>query len=207
MTRRNRSNTVRIIGGQWRRRHLRFPDSPGLRPSPDRVRETLFNWLGQDLVGLRCLDLFAGSGALGFEALSRQAAHVTFVEASRHVIDQLRANAALLGVEHGGNASGAAPGRAEIRSGDALEFVRHYAGVPFDLVFLDPPFGAGWIERVLPLMAPLLGPDARVYIETERLPDAMPDWEIVRAGHAGAVNYALARRAAPADQESMRGMK
>ena len=181
-------NSVRIIGGEWRRRQLHFPDSPGLRPTPDRVRETLFNWLGQDLTGVRCLDLFAGSGALGLEALSRGAARVVLVEQSRIVADQLRANARLIGA--------LAP-RAEIRRCDALEFLVHAATEErFDLVFLDPPFGADWIARVLPVIRPLLDPDARVYIEAEALPALDESWEIVRSGRAGAVHYALARQAA-----------
>ena len=115
-------NSLRIIGGHYRRRVLRFPDNEGLRPTPDRVRETLFNWLGQELDGLRCLDLFACSGALGFEALSR------VVQAPK-VLAALRANAEMLG----------SPGALEIMRGDALQYAAS-TKAKFDLIFLDPPF-------------------------------------------------------------------
>ena len=126
------SNSVRIIGGEWRSRRIRFPDAAGLRPTPDRVRETLFNWLGQDLTGRRCLDIFAGSGALGFEALSRGAAEVVMVESSRLAWRGLRATADELG----------AGARLRLVAGDALHFLAAPAGV-FDIVFLDPPYGTG----------------------------------------------------------------
>jgi 16S rRNA (guanine966-N2)-methyltransferase len=112
-------NTVRIIGGEWRRRLLRFPDSPGLRPTPDRVRETLFNWLGNDLSGLSCLDLFAGSGALGFEAASRGAERVVLVDSSPKVLAALELNARTLGMA----------GRLEIVRSDAVRFATSAAAL------------------------------------------------------------------------------
>ena len=135
-------NTVRIIGGEWRRRVLRFPDAQGLRPTPDRVRETLFNWLGQDLDGLSCLDLFAGSGALGFEAASRGAAKVVMVEHAPKVAAALEENARLLD----------AGGRLQIVRADAVKFASSLTatGVRFDVLFLDPPYKQGWIERLAP---------------------------------------------------------
>ena len=130
---------VRIIGGQWRSRILRFAPVPGLRPTPDRVRETLFNWLGQDLTGLCCLDLFAGSGALGLEALSRNAREVVFVERDARVRAALAAAALSLG----------AGTRARIGAGDALQFLRS-ADTAFDLIFLDPPFNQDLLDSLWP---------------------------------------------------------
>ena len=133
-------NSVRIIGGAWRRRVVCFPDAESLRPTPDRVRETLFNWLGQDLSGLSCLDLFAGSGALGFEAASRGAARVVMVERSAGVAAALRSNARLLGAAE----------RVEIVQADAVKFASsRAAGAPrFDVLFLDPPYNQGWLGRL-----------------------------------------------------------
>jgi 16S rRNA (guanine966-N2)-methyltransferase len=134
------ANRVRIIGGQYRRRLLDFPGSAGLRPTPDRVRETLFNWLGQDLPGWRCLDLFAGSGALGFEALSRGAAEVTFVERDSKAAAALRNTARLLESEH-----------ATVRCESASVFLQN-SKVEWDIVFFDPPFRhTGW-DRLLDLL-------------------------------------------------------
>ncbi|MGH8636943.1 MAG: 16S rRNA (guanine(966)-N(2))-methyltransferase RsmD, partial [Burkholderiales bacterium] len=126
------ANRVRLIGGAYRSRILRFPARTGLRPTPDRVRETLFNWLGQDLSGRECLDLFAGSGALGFEAVSRGAHRVVMVESDAATWRALERNAALLGCQP----------VVELHRADALEFVRD-AGRAFDIVFLDPPFDSG----------------------------------------------------------------
>src|SRR3989304_1205494 len=139
-----RPNRVRIIGGLWRSRMIPFPDLPGLRPTPDRVRETPFNWLGPDLAGKHCRDLDAGSGALGFEALSRGAASVTMVERAVRAWRALQANSALLGARG-----------LNLVCGDALEFlagVSSGAPVPtrFDVVFLDPPFGEGIPEDLWP---------------------------------------------------------
>ena len=185
-------NTVRIIGGLWRSRVIRFPDATGLRPSPDRVRETLFNWLGQDLTGLACLDLFAGSGARGFEAASRGASRVVMVEAARDAVDALRANAALLGAESW-----------RLAAGDAIEFLRSYPGAAkdsrvgglFDVVFVDPPFDSDLTERVLPLLPPVLAPGARVYVESGGKLELPEGWDLLRQGRAGVVYYHLMQRA------------
>ena len=179
-------NTVRIIGGQWRRRVLRFPDALGLRPTPDRVRETLFNWLGQDLSGLSCLDLFAGSGALGFEAISRGASRVVMVDNSPAVLAALRENSRLLGVED----------RVEIVRADAVKFASSLRpdGARFDLLFLDPPYRQGWVDRLAPLVSGLLAADGRLYVEAESGLDRCADWHTVRSGRAGLVCYHLMQR-------------
>ena len=178
-----KSNRVRIIGGEWRSRRLAFPDQTGLRPSADRVRETLFNWLGQDLGGARCLDLFAGSGALGFEALSRGAACVVMVEKNRGVCAALRHNADLLGAKN-----------LRLHCADALEFATSAASdgaARFDVVFLDPPFGSTLLEQALRLVIPLLRPGARVYVESAAAFAASGGWRILRQGRAGQVHYTL----------------
>ena len=174
---------VRIIGGQWRRRVLRFAPVPGLRPTPDRVRETLFNWLGQDLTGMRCLDLFAGSGALAFEALSRNAREVVLVESAAPARAALAAAAQMLGV-------GA---RFRVGGTDALQFLK-IADAGFDLVFLDPPFNQGWQERLWPQVGELVSPLGKVYIESEAAFVPPPGWRIWKSGRAGAVFYQLATR-------------
>jgi 16S rRNA (guanine966-N2)-methyltransferase len=172
-------NQVRIIGGDWRSRVIRVPDSAGLRPTPDRVRETLFNWLGQRLDGLACLDLFAGSGALGFEALSRGAADVVMVEQSRDVAKALRENAKSL------NAAAA-----EIVNADALQYLRGPA-LSFDVVFLDPPFNQALLPAVLALLPPWLAPDARVYAESELDFEPSGEWKILKQSRAGQVKFQL----------------
>ncbi len=184
---------VRIVGGRWKRTPLSVPDVEGLRPTPDRVRETLFNWLGQDLEGLDCLDLFAGTGALGLEAASRGAQRVLLVESDR------RAASAIASVLERLDARGVTLLRADALS--AIADARD-AGRRFDLVFLDPPFGHGWLERVLPLLPPVLAPGARVYVESDAaLPDQALDdlmgtgWRVVRADRAGQVFYHLLRNA------------
>ena len=182
-------NTVRIIGGEWRRRVLKFPDAEGLRPTPDRVRETLFNWLGQDLTGLSCLDLFAGSGALGFEAASRGAEKVVMVENSPKVHEALEANARLL----------AAGGRLQIVRADAVKFASSLCstGMHFDVVFLDPPYKKGWIDQVAPLLPRLLSADGALYIEAECALESCGNWRTVRSGRAGQVFYHLMRSGDP----------
>lgn len=179
-------NTVRIIGGEWRRRNLSFPDSEGLRPTPDRVRETLFNWLGQDLTGLSCLDLFAGSGALGFEAASRGADQVVMVEHSPKVLSALDANARLLD----------AGGRLQIVRADAVKFASSLraSGSRFDVLFLDPPYKQGWIERLEPILPELVLEDGAIYVEAERALDSFGEWRTVRNGRAGQVFYHLMRK-------------
>lgn len=178
-------NRLRIIGGQWRSRRLAFPDVPGLRPSADRVRETLFNWLAPITPGAACLDLFAGSGALGLEALSRGAAAVVFVERDRRAAASLRENLRLLG------AAGA-----EVLEQEALRYLEGPAR-PFDVVFLDPPFRQGLLAPVLERLASggWLAPRARIYLENEAEagPPPLPaGWELLRSQRAGQVAYHLA---------------
>lgn len=182
-------NTVRIIGGEWRRRVLRFPDAEGLRPTPDRVRETLFNWLGQDLDGLACLDLFAGSGVLGFEAASRGAARVVMVEQAARVAASLRENARLLRAES----------RVEIAQADAVKFASSLVqrGSRFDVVFLDPPYNKGWIDRIVPLLPGLLKDDGLLYVEAESALESCGSWRTIRSGNAGQVFYHLMRNGEP----------
>jgi 16S rRNA (guanine966-N2)-methyltransferase len=182
------SRVLRIIGGRWRGRRLQFPPLADIRPTPDRVRETLFNWLGQRVQGARCLDLFAGSGALGLEALSRGAAQVIFVEQERRAAQQLRAH---LSAWH---ASGA-----EVLTLDAVHYLSG-AARRFDIVFLDPPFASSLIAStaVLLEMRGWLSPDALIYVETERraeLPQLPATWQVRKAKQAGAVGYHLLTRA------------
>jgi 16S rRNA (guanine(966)-N(2))-methyltransferase RsmD len=172
-------NRLRIVGGLWRSRLLEFPDVAGLRPTPDRVRETLFNWLGQDLSGATCLDLFAGSGALGFEAASRGADHVTLVERDARAFAALQRNAIALGAA-----------RLILQRADALEFLP-LAGKRYDIVFLDPPYGQGWLERVAEALQRVLAPGAVIYAESERERPALGGWEQVKHCRAGQVHYQL----------------
>ena len=176
---------MRITGGEWRSRLIKVIDAPGLRPTPDRVRETLFNWLGHDLTGLRCLDLFAGSGILGFEAASRGAAGVVLVERDQRVLATLRQNVEALGGS-----------RVEVVRGDALEFAVSAArqGRQFDLVFLDPPYRQQWLDRVWPLLPAIVAPEGRVYVEAELAVVPPAPWRIVREGQAGQVFYHLLER-------------
>jgi len=173
---------VRIVGGEWKRRFVTFRAAPGLRPTPDAVRETLFNWLGQDLTGIVCLDLFAGSGVLGFEAASRRAAHVTLVERDARTFAMLQDNAAVLGQT-----------RLELVRADAVKFLPR-ATRRYDLLFLDPPYGEGWIDRVAPRLEAVLAPDARIYAEAEHPVERIGAWEAVRGGQAGQVHYQLLER-------------
>jgi 16S rRNA (guanine966-N2)-methyltransferase len=179
-------NSVRIIGGEWRRRVLRFPDSAGLRPTPDRVRETLFNWLGQDLSGRSCLDLFAGSGALGIEAASRGAAKVVLVENASRVLAALAANVRLLDAGE----------RLEIVATDAVKFAsaQSSAALRFDVIFLDPPYKQGWLERLAPLLPALATETGVLYVEAEHALDICGAWRTVRRGRAGQVFYHLMER-------------
>ena len=173
-----RRNRVRIIAGKWRSRLVKFPPAIALRPTPDRVRETLFNWLGQRLDGLACLDLFAGSGALGFEALSRGAARVVMVERERAVARQLRDSARDLGAQ------------AEVVESDALDYLERTPD-RFDLAFVDPPFATNLAVRALALLPRSLRPGARVYVESADRLDPGPAWHVLREDRAGAVRYAL----------------
>jgi 16S rRNA (guanine966-N2)-methyltransferase len=177
-------NRVRIIGGDWRSRLIEFPDAPGLRPTGDRVRETLFNWLGQTLHGKRCLDLFAGSGALGFEAASRGAAQVMMVENNRLVYSALEANAERLKASH-----------VALRYAESLSFLKSCREA-FDVVFLDPPFQADVLPEVLTLLVARLTDDGVVYLETGKpLAEAAAGWQVEKQGKAGMVNFGLIRPA------------
>jgi len=190
--RRTRPNTVRIIGGLWRSRILEFPDAPDLRPTPDRVRETLFNWLGQHLGGMACLDLFAGSGALGFEALSRGAASVVMVEKHPAALRALRDNAQKLGAAN-----------LTVVRGDALEFARG-ARSRFDVVFVDPPYRLGMHATALALLRGLLVEGGRVYLEGDAAFEAPRGWTIFKRARAGNVHFHLLAREAD-DQSGVSG--
>jgi 16S rRNA (guanine966-N2)-methyltransferase len=170
---------------------LEFSDAPGLRPTPDRVRETLFNWLQPLLPASHCLDLFAGTGALGFEALSRGATSVTLVEQAPAVAAQLRANAQRLAATN-----------AQVVERDALSFLKQPVKRPFDIVFLDPPFHQGLVDRAIEALSRpgVLAPAAFVYVETgadEPEPQAPPGWSLHRDKRAGQVAYRLFRVEAP----------
>jgi 16S rRNA (guanine966-N2)-methyltransferase len=177
-----RPNQVRIIGGKHRGRKLPVADAPGLRPTPDRVRETLFNWLGQNLSGWHCLDLFAGSGALGFEAASRGAASVVLVEQAPAVARILQTAVAAL----------KEPALSLVCT-DALAYLKKPDIHPLDLVFVDPPYGQGWLDRIIMPLLPHLAEDARLYVEAElALPDALaPGLTCLKRGQAGQVHYHL----------------
>ncbi len=171
-------NSVRIIGGEFRGRILRFPDRPGLRPTPDRVRETLFNWLGQVLGGWTCLDAFAGSGALGFEAASRGAGRVLMLERDGQAVAGLRAQARALSAT-----------RVEVRQMDALAFLAG-AGENFDLILLDPPFDGDSLMPALQRAATRLNPGGKIYAESPA-PLAATGYEILRQGRAGLSHFCL----------------
>jgi 16S rRNA (guanine966-N2)-methyltransferase len=179
---------IRISGGEWRSRLIGVAANvPGLRPTPDRVRVTLFNWLGQDLTGLTCLDLFAGSGVLGFEAASRGAARVTLVERDPGAFAALQQNARQLGGEHE---------QLELIRADAVKFAAS-AALRYDLVFLDPPYHQGWLERIEPLLPCLTNPGARLYVESGEAVESLGlgAWRSVRSGRAGQVFYQLLEQA------------
>ena len=173
------SNQVRIIGGQYRRRLLAFPDAPGLRPTPDRVRETLFNWLGQDLPGWSCLDLYAGSGALGFEAASRGAARVVMVERERAALDTLQANRVLLNAV-----------QVEIQRADCISWLES-SNELFELVFLDPPFDSELAESVWPELARHVKTGGFVYVEQSSYITTPSGFSLHRSGRAGKSHFAL----------------
>ena len=178
---------VRIVAGTLRGSRLDVPDAPGLRPTSDRVRETLFNWLMPVIQGARCLDLFAGTGALGIEALSRGAACVDFVESDARLADLLRANLARLKQD------------ARVSRDDAQRFVAG-ADTRYDVVFLDPPFDAGLWDVIAQALESSGALDAQAWIYVESPSDNVPtlpaNWSLHREGRAGAVRYALYRRSA-----------
>jgi 16S rRNA (guanine966-N2)-methyltransferase len=195
---------VRIIGGRWKRSLLPVPDLEGLRPTPDRVRESLFNWLGQDLTGWRCLELFAGTGVLGFEAASRGAALVTMVERHPKLVRSLEAVKARL------DAAAVRVVRADVQ-----QCLRGTPPQPHDLILLDPPYHAAWLERILPMTPAWLGRQGRVYVESEfTLSDAWlagcgaEGLAVIRAAKAGQVHYhllALEEAPAPAGGQQHNG--
>ena len=181
----SRPGRLRIVAGNWRSRVLDIVDEPGLRPTPERVRETLFNWLGPGIAGRRCLDLFAGTGALGFEALSRGAGDTVFVERSRRVAEMLRENLERL------EASGAT-----VVETDAVSFVDGYRAEPFDIVFLDPPFADDSIAELCRLLAAreTVVAGGLVYFEQDRQkpsPDLPEGWTVEKQKTAGNVRYGL----------------
>lgn len=184
---------IRIIGGKWRGRRLAVGEAAGLRPTPDRVRETLFNWLAPIIEGARCLDVFAGTGALGLEALSRGAASCVFLERDPVLARGIEETLAGFGSEGG-----------EVRRGDALALLRAPATDFFDVVFLDPPFASGLLAPALAALPPHLAPGHRVYLEypADELPALDPDWTVLRGKRAGEVGYCLASRAPAAEDTS-----
>jgi 16S rRNA (guanine966-N2)-methyltransferase len=182
---------VRIVGGQFKRTPLSVPDLPGLRPTPDRVRETIFNWLAGFTEGSRCLDLFAGTGALGLEAASRGAKEVVLVESHRQAAEQIADT--LTRLKHPENV------RLKVTTAErflALQAERQDSG--FDLIFLDPPFGQDWLAKLLPALPSILNAQGKVYVELEepiaellqRINIAQL-WHIERAAKAGQVYYHL----------------
>lgn len=179
---------VRIVGGQWKRTPLQVPDLPGLRPTPARVRETLFNWLGQDLTGWRCIDAFAGSGALGLECASRGAAKVLLCEQDVRLVAVLKAACVRL------SATGA-----EVRRGDGLSALRGTPGA-WDLALIDPPFDAGLFDAALAAAAIGVATNGRVYLEAPEAWDdarlAASGWKLERHVRAGVVHAHLLQRSA-----------
>ncbi len=178
---------VRIIGGKWRNTRLPVPLAPGLRPSSDRVRETLFNWLLPRLGGARVLDLFAGSGALGLEAVSRGAAQATLIERDTGLARHLRETVARLGAQD----------QIEVVQADALQWLRQPGGAPADIAFVDPPFADGLWEAVLAGLDAHLKADAWLYVESPAgsVPVLPPAWGLHREGGTREVRFALYRRA------------
>jgi 16S rRNA (guanine966-N2)-methyltransferase len=168
---------IRIIAGEYRGRRIAVPDRPGLRPTPDRVRETLFNWLGQSLQGLSCLDLFAGSGALGFEAASRGAARVVMVEQDRTVFEALKKTLTLLNAE-----------QVELVFDDAFAFLKK-STESFDVVFLDPPFRQNALPAVLRHLK--AKPGMRIYVESSEAVAPTESWRELKRARAGQVSYQL----------------
>jgi 16S rRNA (guanine(966)-N(2))-methyltransferase RsmD len=183
-----RSHEIRIIGGLWKRTKLKVADKPGLRPTPDRVRETLFNWLGQDLTGMRCIDVFAGTGALGFEAASRGAKEVVLVEQDSALIEQLKRTQIQLSAH-----------QVQVQRGDGVSALRQAAPGSMQLVFLDPPFDTALWEPALKAAARAVAPQGWIYLEA---PVAWTESQLAALGliahrhlKAGAVHAHLLRLA------------
>ena len=187
------TGTLRIIGGRWRSRHITFPDAPGLRPTQDRVRETLFNWLQPYIEGASCLDLFAGSGALGFEALSRGAKQVSFIDNHKEAIAAIETNAKKLEAEN-----------IEIFLGESPNRIPSLSFAPYDIVFLDPPFhqnllstSAQWLEQ-----SGYLNNEAYIYAEAEKRTATLPipsTWSIQKNAKTASMEYYLCFRKVLAD--------
>ena len=178
-------NEVRIISGKWRRRKLAFPNTPTLRPTPDRARETLFNWLAPHIEATRCLDLFAGSGALGFEALSRGAASATLIDDDPVVVRALQENALELGAAD-----------STIVKSSALVYLKRCLDA-WDIVFLDPPFGTGLLAQSLEILSagPHLRQDSIVYLEFDvRDPPDLAHWQTTKLSRTGIVLSMLVSR-------------
>jgi 16S rRNA (guanine966-N2)-methyltransferase len=184
---RRRASQLRIVGGVWRGRRLGFPETAELRPTPDRVRETLFNWLQPWIAGAHCLDLFAGSGALGLEALSRGAAQAVLIEQDEAAAQALRANIDKLQAQ-----------AADLIHTDAMRYL-HGPARAFDIVFLDPPFQSGLLEQCFELLEKQqwIKPGGLVYIENIKTAPELalpPSWQLLRTKSAGQVSYHLARK-------------
>lgn len=183
------NNQLRIIGGRWRGRRISFPEVTGLRPSGDRIRETLFNWLQMDIHDAVCLDLFAGSGVLGFEALSRGAAHVTFVDQQAEVIKHLHEVAENLSVNNA---------RIFHETVPSTSLQKKLGAKKYTIVFMDPPFNKDLVASTCAWLVEteLLAPNALIYIEAERTLDPLPlpeNWEAIKSKTAGQVGYHLIR--------------
>lgn len=183
----SRAGRLRIVAGKWRSRLLDIADVPGLRPTSERVRETLFNWLTPAINGARCLDLCAGTGALGIEALSRGAASAVFVESSATAVKKLRANIASLN-----------SAAAEVIHADARTYLGRAHDKVFDVVFLDPPFAAEMLGELCRLLSEgdWLSADARIYLELDKgqpEPDLPPAWQVLKNKTAGKVRYMLVK--------------
>ena len=188
--RRELPREVRIIGGLWKRSKLPVADAPGLRPTPDRVRETLFNWLGHDLTGWRCLDAFAGTGALGLEAASRGATEVVLLERDRSAARSLAQSAERLKA-----------GGVRVECAEALAWMARCPPAAFEVIFIDPPFDSDLAEPAMAAAARLVVEDGLVYVELARALEpadlAGLPLQIARHGRAGSVHYHLLRRVAP----------
>jgi len=187
----SRRNQLRIIGGDWRGRKLDFPDAQGLRPTPDRVRETLFNWLMPMIRGAHCLDVFAGSGVLGFEALSRGATELVLVDSQHEVITALQKNLKILKADQ----------TVQLQQADAMTYLSQL-DKKFDLVFLDPPYHQGLLQPCIDALyaRQILKPSAYLYFEANRnevLPILPKTWNISRQKSAGQVSYFLVHKTEP----------
>lgn len=178
---------IRIIGGEFKGRRLQVLDEKDLRPTSDRIRENLFNWLQFSIRGKRCLDLFSGTGALGFEAMSRGAAHTTFIEKNRMVFTQIQQNIALLNLET----------KVSCNNQDAVHFLsKNKFEAPYDIIFLDPPFNSNLMQRVLDVLPScdgLVHAETLLYVETDKAqqPVIETDWKLFKSNVVGQVFYAL----------------